>query len=96
MSFDLQFTPEAEETYDSLILQLQQRWGANFVHKLETKVLKCLQIIVESPYIYPLLYENTGVRRCVLHKNCSMLYKVDKRVIVIVCFWDNRQETLFT
>jgi len=55
MSFYLQFTPEAEETYDSLISQLQQRWGANFVHKLENKVLKCLQIIVESPYIYPLL-----------------------------------------
>jgi len=37
MSFYLQFTPEAEETYDSLISQLQQRWGANFVHKLENK-----------------------------------------------------------
>ncbi len=33
MSFELKFTPEAEETFESVILQLQQRWGDDFVVK---------------------------------------------------------------
>lgn len=94
MSFKIKFTPEAEETYESLIDQLRQRWGDRFVLKFETKVLKCLDTITTTPYLYPVAEENTGVRRCILHKNCSMLYNVYDSTILIVCFWDNRQDPL--
>ncbi len=42
----------------------------------------------------PKAEENTEVRKCILHKNCSMLYKVYDEIIVIICFWDNRQDPL--
>ncbi|WP_259068930.1 type II toxin-antitoxin system RelE/ParE family toxin [Mucilaginibacter sp. X4EP1] len=96
MIFELKFTPEAEETYDSLTSQLQERWGDQFAIKFETKVLKALEAISVSPYLYPIIEESTEVRRCVLHKNCSMLYKVFDDVVLIVCFWDNRQDPLFS
>lgn len=95
MNFLIKFTPEAEETYQELISQLRQRWGERFVIKLEAKLLKCLYTITDSPYIYPVADENMEVRKCLLHKNCSMLYKIYDSTILIICFWDNRQNPLF-
>ncbi len=96
MNFEIRFTPEAEETFDNLVIQLRQRWGDNFVIKFEARVLKSLRAIADTPYIYPVADENTGVRKCILHKNCSMIYKTKDRIIEIICFWDNRQDPLFT
>jgi plasmid stabilization system protein ParE len=94
MSFEIRFTPESEETYDAVISQLRDRWGDGFVNKFELKVSKSIHTLSETPYIYPICDENTEVRRCVLHQNCSMLYRVFGESILIVCFWDNRQEPL--
>jgi hypothetical protein len=94
MSFEIKFTPEAEETYDALTAQLRQRWGDRFVVKFEIKVLKCLETIMKTPFMYPVAEESTGVRKCLLHKNCSLLYQVYNTTVLIVCFWDNRQDPL--
>ncbi|HEY8929755.1 MAG TPA: hypothetical protein VIM55_11220 [Mucilaginibacter sp.] len=94
MSLKIRFTPEAGETFDALVFQLKQRWGDSFVLKLETKILKSLETISNAPYLYPVIEEISGMRKCILHKNCSMLYKVTAVEIVVVCFWDNRQNPL--
>jgi hypothetical protein len=94
MSYRIIATPWAEQTYTLLTDQLRQRWGDDFVIKFQTKIEKCVSAILMSPYIYPIAEENMELRKCVLHKNCSMLYKVDDDVILIVCFWDNRQDPI--
>jgi len=94
MSFEIKFTPEAEDTYDAISTQLRQRWGDRFVTKLEIKISKCLNTISITPYLYPVIEENTEIRKCLLHKNCSMLYRVYDDNILIICFWDNRQDPL--
>jgi hypothetical protein len=94
MSLKIIATPWAEETYTLLTAQLRQRWGDEFVNKFEAKIEKRIGAIMTSPHIYPVAEENMGLRKCVLHKNCSMLYKVDDEVILIVCFWDNRQDPI--
>ena len=52
MTFEIKFTPEAEETYDVL---LRQRWGDRFVIKLEAKILETLNAISSTPYLYPII-----------------------------------------
>lgn len=96
MTYHILFTPEAEETFDALSTQLSERWGDPFVQKLENRLEKALATIVRTPFLYPVTMESTQVRKCILHKNCSMLYKVYNKTILIVCFWDNRQDPLFT
>jgi len=95
MSFEIRFTPEAEETYEAVVDQLRQRWGVRFVAKFETNVLKRLNAIAITPYLYPIIEESTEMRKCFLHKNCSMLYKIFDDNILILCFWDNRQDPAF-
>jgi plasmid stabilization system protein ParE len=95
MSFSVRFAPEAEETYNALVDQLRVRWGDEFVIKFELKIVKTIQIIAETPLIYSVAKENSGVRKCVLHKNCSIYYIIDADQIEIVYFWDNRQDPMF-
>jgi hypothetical protein len=94
MSFEIRFTFEAEETYKAVVAQLLERWGNKFVIKFQTKIYKSLENISKSPYIYPIAEENTGIRKCILHKNCSLLYKIFDDRVEIICFWDNRQDPL--
>src|ERR1700761_604493 len=94
MIFEIKFSPEGEDTFDSVVIQLRARWGENYVHKFEAKLLSALKTIQASPFIYPLVDESTIVRKCVIHKNCSMFYKVTGNIILIICFWDNRQEPM--
>jgi plasmid stabilization system protein ParE len=92
---EIQFSPEAEITFESVITQLQQRWGDKVVDKFKDRVTESLDIIAKTPLIYPISKVSTELRQCILHKNCSMLYKVLDTKIEIFCFWDNRQDPVF-
>ena len=93
---DIRFTPEAELTYQALAAQLQAQWGEKFVAKLEHTTEKALKRISKSPAMYPVVLEKHDLRKCVLHKNCSLFYKVYDEYILVTWFWDNRQQPLFT
>jgi plasmid stabilization system protein ParE len=95
MNFEIKFMPEAEESYTAIAAQIIERWGERTLIKLEAKIRKSLNTLSTSPYLYPIANEFTELRKCLLHKNCSMIYKIDGDKIVIVCFWDNRQEPMF-
>lgn len=95
VNYSIRFTPEAEETYEAIVSQLRQRWGSGFVKKFEIRLTKSLQTITTTPYLYPIVNEVTQVRRCLLHKNCSLFYKIIEDKIFVISFWDNRQDQLF-
>ncbi len=94
MSFEIRFSPKAIITFDEIITQLNQRWGDKFVKKFKDKVSYSLDNIIETPFLYPIAPENIELRKCVLHKNCSMFYRVNNNIIEIIYFWDNRQDPL--
>ncbi len=94
MSFPVGFSIQAGETYDAIIAQLNARWGRKFVEQFEQKVTMVIGLISESPMLYPLADFGMDVHRCVLHKNCSMFYRVHETYITVLYFWDNRQEPL--
>lgn len=95
MGYLVRVTPEAEDTYDALSSQLMERWGERFVKRFENLVSKALDTLGKTPLLYPIVNEETRVRKCIVHKNCSILYQVVEQTVIIVCFWDNRQEPLF-
>lgn len=83
MGLTIRFSPESEETFEILKEQLLVRWGEAFVDKLKAKVTKSLNAISKSSYMYAIADEERGVRKCVLHGNCSMFYKVTEQQILI-------------
>lgn len=83
MSFEIRFSHKADETYTAVTDQLRERWGDRFVSRLEVKLDQCFNNLTISPLMYPIIHEETGLRKCLLHKNCSMLYSVSGNVIMI-------------
>ena len=59
MPYIIRFTPEAEDTYDSLSSQLMERWGERFVLKFEGRVSKALDTLSKTPSLYPVAIEKT-------------------------------------
>ncbi|MEJ2884655.1 type II toxin-antitoxin system RelE/ParE family toxin [Pedobacter sp. GR22-6] len=94
MSLPIRFSPESEETFETLVSQLSEQWGEAYVAKLKAKVSRALKAIAKSPYLYALADEQREIRKCVLHGNCSMFYKVGDTYIMVLYFWDNRQDPL--
>jgi plasmid stabilization system protein ParE len=93
--FEVVFSDRANETFDLIQSQLLARWGFATVLKFEYRTIKVLEIIAQTPFIYQSTEMNPEVRKAFIHKNCSLFYKVSGQKIVILLFWDNRQEPIF-
>ncbi|MFN0293202.1 type II toxin-antitoxin system RelE/ParE family toxin [Pedobacter helvus] len=94
MSFALKFGSQAGITYQAITAQLYERWSEKVVLSFEGKVKKYLKILIKSPYLYQIIDDELQLRKCVVHKNCSILYKIYEHDVLIVCFWDNRQDAI--
>jgi plasmid stabilization system protein ParE len=94
MVLPIRFSQESEETFESVIHELRQRWGEKFVAKFKAKTIKSLNTISNNPYLYAVADLDRDIRKCVLHSNCSVFYKIQDQYIMILYFWDNRQDPL--
>jgi len=93
--FEVVFSKKANETFDLIQLQLLERWGVATVIKFEERAMSVLATITGSPFIYQTTQMNPEVRKAVIHGNCSLFYRVSGQKIVILFFWDNRQDPIF-
>jgi len=94
MSFEIRFSPKAEDTFDAVVDQLTLKWGDKYVNKFKLKATASIKLIAQTPLIYPIAKENPSSRKCVLHKNCSMYYRVNGNIVEVLYFWDNRQDPI--
>jgi plasmid stabilization system protein ParE len=92
--FEVIFSKRANETFDLIQTQLLTRWGTGIVIKFEQRTWKIIKSISNTPYIYQSIKTNVEVRKAVIHKNCSLFYKIREKRVVILFFWDNRQEPI--
>jgi plasmid stabilization system protein ParE len=92
--YELVFAGAAKKTYAAIQTQIQNRWGDRSLKKFETKTVKTLATISQSPFIFKSVTENQNIRKGLIHKNCSVFYEVKERHIEILFFWDNRQEPI--
>lgn len=93
--FEVVFSKKANETFDLIQLQLLERWGATTVIQFEQRTISVIATITDSPFIYQAIEIDPEVRKAVIHRNCSLFYKVNGQKIVILFFWDNRQDPIF-
>jgi plasmid stabilization system protein ParE len=95
MEFNVVFTDEADDTFDSIGRQILERWGEPELFKFRSRVYKVVDTLSKSPLIFPVVNGTDNLRKAVLHGNCSMFYEIKGNIISISFFWDNRQEPIF-
>ncbi len=94
MKFTIEFSIYAVETYDSIKEQVETRWGEKVLYEFEERATKILTNIQRSPFIFQAVNIDNGIRKGVIHGNCSVFYEVKESEIEILFFWDNRQEPI--
>ncbi|PWS32948.1 type II toxin-antitoxin system RelE/ParE family toxin [Pedobacter paludis] len=95
MSYDVVFTVESEETFDLISAQLLEKFGLDTLIKFQNLTSSSVQKIGANPFLYQIIEENNQIRKCLVHKNCSIFFQVNGSKILIICFWDNRQDPIF-
>ena len=95
MQRDVFFTEKANDTFESIGLQIRARWGEKEQKEFRKRTYKVAETISQFPFIFQAM-ENTGnVRKAFIHRNCSMFYEIKPTSIEILFFWDNRQDPIF-
>lgn len=91
---DVIWSVKAETSFKLIIDQIEIAWSFQTASKFIIRTDKLLQTLKQNP----LLFAETnifGVRKAIITKQTSILYKVSKTHIEILFFWDNRQDPVF-
>jgi plasmid stabilization system protein ParE len=95
MIYDVVFTPEAEDTFDLICEQLIQRWGITTLMEFQKLVDVGIKSIAKNPFLYQFIEKKLQLRKLTIHKNCSILYRINEHKVEVICFYDNRQDPMF-
>lgn len=95
MHFDVIFSNEAIDTFESIGQQIEAKWGEKELLEFRKRAYKVIEIIGKFPLIFPVVNKTQNVRKAFIHKNCPMFYIPGETYIEVLFFWDNRQDPIF-
>ncbi len=91
MALRITWTEEAENTFEAIVLYLQNNWSEKEVQGFVKRVNKVLTLIRENPNLYR-RSKQKGIHEAVVTKHNTLYYQVLEERIVLITFWDTRQD----
>ena len=88
------WSKNAQITFDAIVVYLENSFGNNIAKKFIAKVGSSIQVITSFPNLYQAISLKQNVRKATISKVCSFYHEVNGDTIVILYFWDNRQEPI--
>lgn len=91
MALKIQWTKTAAQKFDLIQGYLLEEWGDRFAKAIVRDVYDFLDLAVEHPEIGSCQDKEKGIRAFVIIKQVTLFYRVHKSKIVLLNFFDNRQ-----
>lgn len=88
------FSHHATDTLISIVSFIESKWNADIANKFVEKTYKVIDFISIHPYMFQAT-QVENVRKAVITKQTSVVYKIYPDHIEILFFWDNRQDAVF-
>jgi plasmid stabilization system protein ParE len=88
------WSKNAQLTFNSIVNYLEHNFGVVPTKKFIAKTDSRIKSIAHFPEIYRAVSLKHSVRKAVVTKQCSFYYEINSNTIVILYFWDNRQEPI--
>ncbi|MGH1387936.1 type II toxin-antitoxin system RelE/ParE family toxin [Kordia sp.] len=92
MSRKVKISKTAERKLEKLFNYLIENWSkkvkTDFIKKLDSSI----DSIKSNPTMFPEIYKNAGIYKCVITKQTSLYYKFNTKTIFIVTIFDTRQD----
>ena len=85
------WSKEALDALDQILEYVFEKWGINPVIDLQNEIERLIIAIGNNKKLCP-DSKITGLRKCVLSKQTSLVYKIVKSQLEIVTFIDNRSK----
>ena len=91
--FEIRWSKESRVQLIGIVLYLREKWTEKEVNKFLTQIREFERIVIRFPEIYPESNKKIGLRRAVLSKQNSVIYKIDRENVFIRVYtiFDNRQ-----
>ena len=93
MSLKVFWSDEATETFDSIVIFIENKWSERQAETYVKHTQRILSLISDQPYMFKASIEN-NIRQATITPQTSMYYEVHNDYITILFFWDNRQEPI--
>ena len=88
-------TDNAKITLQTIFDFIEDKFGAKKADNFLFKVEKILILVAKNPEIYKASPLSKNVRVGYISKQTSFYYQINDTNLVVLYFWDNRQDTLF-
>lgn len=89
--YTIKWTPKALDSFEAITLQLIERWNIETARSFDKKVEIALNQLKTNPKIFQ-TSKKFKLRKCVIHKNVSLIYRINKNTVELIVFVDNRDE----
>ncbi|MFZ4544782.1 MAG: type II toxin-antitoxin system RelE/ParE family toxin [Saprospiraceae bacterium] len=84
----------AKQDFAQILEFLKETFGSQTVLTFIERTDRVIDQIETFPFSYPISDKNPQLRKAVLNKNVSLIYRISKKQIELVFFWDNRMKDL--
>ena len=85
------WSEQAEKSYEEIIDFILKQWNVSIALEFESITNQTIQRIKNNPELCPPV-KSTILRKCVIHKNVSLIYLVQRKTVIIIAFVDNRSK----
>ena len=85
------WSEQAKTSYIKTIDNLFKNWTIDIVINFENLTNNVLDRLKKNEHLCP-ESQQTKLRKCIIHKNTSLIYRIRKSNIELVTFIDNRSE----
>ena len=88
----IKWSKQADKNYDKIIGYLLEEWGENVTKAFVKRTFEFLDLLVDFPEIGSVENTDKQIRGFVLIKQLTIFYKIKGNTVVILNFYDNRQQ----
>jgi len=92
MALEIQWSKRADKKFDKIIEYLLEEWGEKVTRSFIRRVYDFLDILSEFPEIGTIENKEKGIRGFTIVKQVNIFYKVRGEKIILLDFFDNRQD----
>lgn len=87
----ISFTKRAQKNYNSIKIYLSEEWGLKTAEAFEEKTVDFLDILKEFPEMGSMELPEKNIRGFQLTKQTRILYRIIKNRLIVLAFFDVRQ-----
>jgi plasmid stabilization system protein ParE len=92
VALKIKWSKRADNSFDRIIEYLNAEWGEQVVQAFVRKTYDFLEILAEFPGIGTMQVQQKAIRGFVLIKQVIVFYKVQGSSIILIDFFDTRQD----